>query len=240
LQQKRYVGKRLKRLIGAVDRGSREINAARQRVGVRLNWLVNFAFRDLSRMGSHRRRAVTMEAYAFALTGAGSMRRSTSATLSTAELVELALKARDALEALTSGRYWDLPIREGLRRRVMPLSAQGIRRRNPLSMYEGPLPEMVLWAAADLVCAEGWRLARCSYGRCERRLFVRARPNQDFCSKRCSLLERTRRHRAEQPSHKASEYRHKLYVRQVAREKGISEKNAARMVRRRADKEIIQ
>jgi hypothetical protein len=72
------------------------------------------------------------------------------------------------------------------------------------TFYEAELPEALLSRAAEVVAAEGGRLARCDAVEC-RRLFLR-RKRGLFCNNRCALKERQRlwreRHanRTEEPS----------------------------------------
>lgn len=221
------------------DRGTSEVEAARRLVGRtpadRLRWLVRFATGSVE-PNAPRQRRTAMQVYAFTLAGTGSLRRSAATALTVREVAGLSSALRGALEALAAGRAWEMPPAAALTRRLVPsVTAPGkraARRVSPLSAYDGPLPTMALAVAADLLCAEGWRLGRCGHTACEHPLFIRRRPDQDYCSARCQLLEQTRRHRARQSPEAASEERHARYVRKVAREHRLSERRAARMVQR--------
>src|SRR5262249_36116812 len=159
-------------------------------------------------------------------------------------------KLREGLTGLLDGRGWELPADSGLVRQLRRFSfpsrataqtdafmrfarEQGFEAK-VFSSYDGPVSAMVLWAAADLIAAEGARLALCGRGKCERPIFVRERPDQAYCSKRCSLLERTRRRRTETPDEELREARRRQYILDYARRRGIDVKAAAKLIRRRA------
>jgi hypothetical protein len=218
----------------AMAQGQRSIDAARRRVGksarARLRWLLDFSALSAryARLGIRERARITAELYAFALAGMGSMRRSLE-PLSREELSRLATTLREGLNSLVAGNPFDLPVAPSLRRRLLPsfltlrdrgdieLARRHRLGKNPRSIYDGPLSDMALWAAADLACIEGWRLARCSFAGCPHGLFVRARRNQDYCSAACSQHERDRRHQER--------------VREVAEGRNLSYRAAARVMR---------
>lgn len=223
-------------------RHGRAVDRAMRRVGLepadRLRWLVDLAQRDDRQgIGERVRQTLALEIYAFVLLMRGSIRQQPA--LPAQEIAALTGKLRAGLDALLNGREWNLPADRGLVRQLRRLTQSRSEAHEHgfdtkvFSSYDGPLAAMVLWAAADLVASEGHRLARCARGGCERPIFVRERPDQAYCSKRCSLLERTRRYRTETPREQLSEARHRLYVRRVARELEISEEAAAKKVRRR-------
>lgn len=83
--------------------------------------------------------------------------------------------------------------------------------------YRGPVSEAFVAIAFDLVVREGSKIRRCARRRCEGRKVFLPRRRQEYCSKRCSILERTRRFR-ENPENLASrnEQRRESYVRQKA------------------------
>ena len=100
--------------------------------------------------------------------------------------------------------------------------------------YKAPIDEAFVASAFDLVVREGDRIRRCARMKCEsKRLFVPHR-RQQYCSKRCSILERTRRYR-ENPANQASQSdrRHDQYVKQKAKELGLSHESMKKRIKRR-------
>jgi len=112
---------------------------------------------------------------------------------------------RAGIAAFVAGRAWRR--HEGKIMRVL-------RRREEQNrlVYRGPLDAAFVAAAFDLVAAEGHTIRRCARDGCENRNVFLPRRRQEYCSKRCSNLERTRRFR-ENPVNRAtaSDRRRELY-----------------------------
>ncbi len=253
-------GRPVEGLITSLDQGTREADAAYRRVGgtpaARLTWLLAFGplrKRSHAKESERRRRATSLELYAFCIGQRGSMRRSRATTLAGGEFEELASKITQALRDLAAGRPWELKAADtpDLTRRLLlrgdisrigltlpVLLRAGISRedatglsRGATSIYDGPLPQMFLWSVADFIAVDGSLLATCAYKKCGKLMVhIGDRRPREYCSKRCSLLERTRRYRSTHSKEQLSAVRHELYRRAVEREHG---RTVAKRVRRR-------
>jgi hypothetical protein len=91
-----------------------------------------------------------------------------------------------------------------------------------LSGYQGSTRGALLMACADLIAAEGGRIARCARESCGR-LFVRVKRGE-YCGPQCSQRVRTERYRASHSKEELSEARHLVYESKVKREKGRARK----------------
>src|SRR5262249_45728641 len=82
--------------------------------------------------------------------------------------------------------------------------------------YDADPRSAFLMTMTDLL-AQG-EVKRCGRAGCSKPFVPTKR--QAYCSKRCSLLERTRRYRTNTPREEQSEARHHRYVRQYAKKHG--------------------
>jgi hypothetical protein len=119
-------------------------------------------------------------------------------------------------------------------------------KRGPANFrFQGETRDVARWTLGNLLLVEGHRLAHCRYDKCHR-IFLKQRRNAIYCSKRCGLLEGTRRFRSREDTvSKRQIYRAIGYAREVAARSDpalaiaglahklkISEKKAEKMIAR--------
>jgi hypothetical protein len=100
--------------------------------------------------------------------------------------------------------------------------ARVIQRKNEKSTvrYSGPPAAVLVASAFDLVMLEGPRIRRCARQACEHQILFVPRKRQEYCARRCSLLEGTRKFRESHSKEELYEKRHDLYVAKVKSEAG--------------------
>jgi hypothetical protein len=206
--------KRRVRPAGRIERASRFRRTMRTELG-RLAWLLEFAQRRLG--PTLTRDEVTDlqdQILAFCLCQAGPHFNSPdTAILIAPALLNLQTQIRHGIHCFLGDPPQEWRLREITRSLIRdPKSGAGrlMPRGKPDLLFEH--------FAAELVAAEGARIAKCQRPQCGQ-LFV-CRKRGAYCSKRCSQYVRTKRYREKQQSSEArraelSEIRHRAYERRA-------------------------
>jgi endogenous inhibitor of DNA gyrase (YacG/DUF329 family) len=236
-RDQQQIERRLRHVFTSVDKGSREITKGALRVKTpieRLGWLIDFVRSRPSggyaMLPAVKLRQLSNECRAFTLMQQGSAQRGPD--LSGHELDALADELGSVLNRLTrGGQDWDLQVGGGFSHRIVfPrwLQASASRKfarrlglKPALSTYTGPLKDMVLWSAAELIAENGGSILRCEHPACDK-IVVRTGKRRDFCSRRCANLEMTRRlrtKREEEAKRRAQEKKTRLDA-AIQRQKG--------------------
>jgi hypothetical protein len=198
----------------------------------RLNWLLEFAQRiDLAIVDRNALKEALAEINYFAAgSGADFSPRIALQELHATELDSFAIFVRLGLASLFEGKTWDL--------RLLPASEKAFSFVRSLRRLEQGDSVEAQYISTDVLTIARWRAQELvgssfgSIGRCRReacRKFFAVTKRQEYCSIRCSQIERTAKWRQGNPR-KAQQLRHEIYKRKVAKEKGAA---AAKHVRSR-------
>jgi hypothetical protein len=175
----------------------------------RLQWLGDFAQRELVDEAACRRAASELNAF-IALCFAGSGSLEIVRLTAPSDAPEIQRVVRDVLRGLAPG----LPV--WLDEKPIEIGAIGNallwrQDRGVMVMTRLAGAGSVIAAVVDLLIAIGPRLRRCEG--CSR-LFALSRPHQKFCSTQCGLKHRVAKWRAAHPE-KLADQRHQQYERRV-------------------------
>lgn len=198
----------------------------------RLTWLLEFAQRiDLAIIdGDVLEEALAEINYFAAGGGADFSPRIAPQELQATDLDSFAIFVRLGLASLFEGKSWDLYLLPSSGK--APSFVRSFRRVEQGDSVEAQyissdVLTIARWRAQEIIAGSFGLIDRCRREAC--RKFFAVNKRQEYCSAKCSQIERTAKWRQGNPR-KAQVLRHQIYKRKVAREKGAA---TAKLVRPR-------